>query len=84
MRLAPLALLLAAALASAAPQGFYRQPAVAGDTLVFVSQGDLWKASSRGGAAQRLTAHGGQEAWPVLLPDGKTLAFVAQIDGAGD
>lgn len=84
MRLAPLALLLATALASAAPQGFYRQPAVAGDSLVFVSQGDLWKASSSGGAAQRLSSHGGQEAWPVLLPDGKTVAFVAQIDGAGD
>lgn len=84
MRLAPLALLLAAAAATAAPQGFYRQPAVAGDTLVFVSQGDLWKAASSGGAAQRLSSHGGQEAWPVLLPDGKTVAFVAQIDGAGD
>ncbi len=82
--LAPLALLLSAALVQAAPQGFYRQPAEAGDTLVFVSQGDLWKASAQGGAAQRLTAHGGQEAWPVLLPDGKTLAFVAQIDSVGD
>lgn len=88
LRLTPLALLLAAASALAAgPQGFYRQPALAGDTLVFVSQGDLWKSAAAGGAAQRLTAHGGQEAWPVLLEDakgGKTVAFVAQIDGPGD
>jgi|GEM_PF-3251891 len=84
MRLHPLALLLSAALAHAAPQGFYRQPAVAGDRIVFVSQGDLWSVGAQGGAAQRLTSHGGQEAWPVLLADGKTLAFVAQIDGAGD
>jgi tricorn protease len=81
---APLALLFSAVLAQAAPQGFYRQPAIAGEQLVFVSQGDLWKVGAQGGAAQRLTSHGGQEAWPVLLPDGKTLAFVAQIDGAGD
>ncbi len=83
-RLTLLAALFAATLAHANPQGFYRQPAVHGDTLVFVSQGDLWRVGSQGGAAQRLTAHAGQEAWPVLLADGQTLAFVAQIDGAGD
>jgi len=79
-----LATSFAASLVQAAPQGFYRQPTQQGDALVFVSQGDLWRSSSQGGAAQRLTAHAGQEAWPVLLPDGQTLAFVAQIDGAGD
>lgn len=83
----PLALVLAltlAGLAQANPQGFYRQPAAQGETVVFVSQGDLWRVGAQGGAAQRLTSHAGQESWPVLLPDGRTLAFVAQFDGPGD
>lgn len=84
-RLLPLlAALCAAGLAQANPQGFYRQPAVQGETLVFVSQGDLWRSSLAGGAAQRISSHAGQEISPVLLPDGKTLAFVAQYESAGD
>ena len=84
-RLLPLlAALGAAGLAQANPQGFYRQPAVQGDTVVFVSQGDLWRSSLAGGAAQRISSHAGQEISPVLLPDGKTVAFVAQYESAGD
>ena len=79
-----LATVFAATVTHAAPQGFYRQPAIQGETMVFVSQGDIWRSSVLGGLAQRLTAHAGQEAWPVLLTDGQTMAFVAQIDGAGD
>lgn len=70
--------------AQAAPQGFYRQPALQGDTLVFLSQGDLWRVPASGGPALRLTSHAGQETSPVLLADGKTLAYVGQRDGAGD
>jgi len=84
-RLLPLlAALCAAGLAQANPQGFYRQPAVQGDTVVFVSQGDLWRSSLAGGAAQRISSHAGQEISPVLLPDGRTVAFVAQYESAGD
>ena len=78
------ALLLGGVAASAAPQGFYRQPAIQSDTLVFLSQGDLWRAPAQGGMALRLTSHAGQESHPVLLPDGRTLAYVGQRDGAGD
>ena len=78
------ALLLSALSAAAAPQGFYRQPTMQGDTMVFLSQGDLWRASAQGGTAMRLTSHAGQESNPVLLPDGRTLAYVGQRDGAGD
>ncbi len=77
-------LFLCAVSATAAPQGFYRQPAIHGDTLVFLSQGDLWRAPVQGGSAMRLTSHAGQESNPVLLPDGRTLAYVGQRDGAGD
>ncbi len=77
-------LVLCAVSALAAPQGFYRQPAMHGDTVVFLSQGDLWRAPAQGGTAVRLTSHAGQESNPVLLPDGRTLAYVGQRDGVGD
>ncbi|MBB5205641.1 tricorn protease [Inhella inkyongensis] len=79
-----IALLGLSAPAQANPQGFYRQPTVQGETVVFLSQGDLWRSGLGGGAAQRLTSHAGLEQSPALLPDGKTVAFVAQYEGAGD
>ena len=75
---------LASAGIQAATQGFYREPAALGDLTVFRSQGDLWRVSGGGSVAVRLTSHAGQEISPVLLPDGQTLAFVGQMDGAGD
>src|SRR5262249_51918809 len=75
------ALLLAPAL-SAGTVGYYRQPALHGDTLVFVSEGDLWKVHVKGGVATRLTSHPGEEGRPAISPDGMTLAFTAQYEGA--
>ncbi len=36
--------------------GFYRDPAVHGDTVVFTAEGDLWSVSLSGGAAHRITS----------------------------
>ncbi len=36
---------------------YFRMPAIAGDTIVFVSEGDIWRVSQGGGAAQRITTH---------------------------
>lgn len=87
-RFTAIALAAVAALASTAPQaatpGFYRQPAAQGDLIVFLSQGDLWRINGAGGTAVRLTSHAGAEISPVLLPDGETLAFVGQLESAGD
>lgn len=94
-RIVPLAAGLACALctfanasasaASTEPHaGFYRQPALRGDQLVFVAEGDLWRAASSGGTAQRLTTHAGSETWPAVSPDGQWIAFVGQYDGSGD
>lgn len=74
---------LPANLAAAAPgpQGYYRMPALRGDTVVFVSEGDLWKVPLAGGAARRLTSHSGDESSPAISPDGGTVAFTAQYEG---
>ncbi|MFO0839088.1 MAG: S41 family peptidase [Phycisphaerae bacterium] len=63
------------------PVGYYREPALHGDTLVFVAEGDLWRVGVNGGAATRLTSHPGDEANPAFSPDGKTLAFAAEYEG---
>ena len=70
--------------ASAQVTGYYRQPDIVGDHLVFNAEGDLWRVSSQGGAAQRLTSHPGQEAWPTISPDGEWIAFSASYEGAAD
>jgi tricorn protease len=61
--------------------GYYREPALAGDVLVFVAEGDLWRVPVTGGAARRLTTHAGAELGPAVSPDGRTVAFTARYDG---
>ncbi|MBC8105500.1 MAG: PD40 domain-containing protein [Anaerolineae bacterium] len=70
--------------AHAAVQGYYRFPTVSGDQIVFMCEGDLWKVSTAGGAAMRLTSHPGTESLPRLSPDGKMIAFSADYQGNGD
>lgn len=72
--------LLAAGGASAS-DGYYRFPALAGDSVVFTAEGDLWSASAGGGRATRLTTHAGQETNATASPDGKWLAFAGTYDG---
>ncbi len=81
--LAALAASVLASVAIAGP-GYYRDPAIHGDTVVFTSEGDLWSVSSNGGLARRLTTHPASESQAAISPDGRTLAFVASYDGAPD
>jgi tricorn protease len=84
MRLLPLALAALAAapaLAQTDGKGFYRHPAIHGDTIVFSAEGDLWTVPAEGGTAQRLTTHPGIENHPVISPDGRTVAFTARYEG---
>lgn len=64
--------------------GFFRQPTLQGENLVFVAEGDLWRVNAQGGRAERLSTHVGQEGSPVLSRDGRWLAYTAQYDGPGD
>ncbi|MEM6673828.1 MAG: S41 family peptidase [Planctomycetota bacterium] len=91
MRLDPLSaatLLAFATPLSAAPQdadaavrGYYREPALHGDTIVFCAEGDLWTVDATGGLARRLTSHAGTEQAPAISPDGTEVAFSATYDG---
>jgi len=64
--------------------GYYRFPTVHKETVVFVSEDDLWSIPLRGGVARRLTSSLSEATRPVLSPDGKWLAFVGREDGQSD
>lgn len=59
------------------PPAYLRQPTLQGDTVVFVSDDDLWRVGVDGGPAWRLTAGLGEPASPCLSPDGEQLAFIS-------
>lgn len=84
MRLALLPILLVSipilALSENLP-GYYRFPAIHGDTVVFTSEGDLWEVPAEGGTARRLTSHLGVESHAAISPDGSTIAYSAQYEG---
>ena len=61
-----------------------RQPDIQGNRIVFVYAGDLWTVARAGGVAERITSSDGQEVWPKLSPDGKTIAFTGEYDGNFD
>jgi tricorn protease len=61
--------------------GYYRFPAISGNTIVFTAEGDLWRVPIGGGIAQRLTTAQGEESHAAISPDGKTIAFSASYEG---
>ncbi len=63
-------------------QGYYRYPTVFNDTIIFVSEGDLWLTPlDTSVPARRLTYNKGTIKTPVFSPDGKTLAFSSSNEG---
>ena len=65
-------------------QGYYRQPSVYKDQVVFVSEDDLWKVSLSGGKAERLTSNLNIISYPYFSPDGSWIAFLGNEDGNED
>jgi tricorn protease len=61
--------------------GYFRYPTLHGETVVFVSEDDLWTVPASGGVARRLTANLGTITSPFLSPDGKTIAFTGREEG---
>jgi tricorn protease len=66
---------------AATERGYFRDPAIYGETVVFLAEGDLWSVAVGGGTARRLTTHPGVESSPAISPDGKWLAYSATYEG---
>ena len=64
--------------------GYYRFPTIQQDTVVFVSEDDLWSVPVSGGIARRLTSNLGEVTYPMLSPNGEWLAFVGREEGAAE
>ena len=61
--------------------GYFRQPAIWNETLVFTAEGDLWRVPLAGGVPERLTSHPGQETNAVISADGSTVVFSGTYEG---
>ncbi|MFN2459420.1 MAG: S41 family peptidase [Candidatus Velthaea sp.] len=61
--------------------GYYRTPHICGDTIVFITEDDVWTTTADGGIARRLTTSAGECSLPRLSPDGGTIAFVGRDEG---
>ena len=65
-------------------EGYYRYPAVHGNTVYFSAEGDIWRVNIDGGLAQRLTTHPGMETHPAVSPDGSMIAFTGTYEGPSE
>jgi len=74
--------LLPATPTSAAEVRLLRYPTIHGEFVVFVYAGDLWRVSSSGGLAWRLTSHDGVELTPKISPDGQWVAYSGEYSGS--
>lgn len=74
---------LSTSAALAAP-GYYREPSLSSERVVFTAEGDLWSVPRSGGQATRLTTHPAEELHAALSPDGQQVAFTASYLGTAE
>jgi tricorn protease len=76
--------LAALALPSTSDTRMLTEPALSARHLAFIYAGDVWLANVDGSAPRRLTSDPGEKSNPVFSPDGKLIAYSAQVDGNVD
>ena len=69
---------------STCAQGYFRQPDVQGELVVFQSEDDLWEVPLAGGTARRLTNSRSEVRSPRISPDGGWIALCAMEEGDHD
>ncbi len=65
-------------------KGYFRNPTVFQDQVVFVCEDDLWQVPLSGGRALRLTSSRGRIFSPSFSPDGRWLACCGRDEGQND
>lgn len=65
-------------------QGYYRNPTVSKNQIVFVCEDDLWAVSSEGGRAYQVTNLRGEISDPLFSPDGQWIACCGREEGNAD
>jgi tricorn protease len=55
--------------------GYFRSPSIAGDSITFLCEDDVWSVQATGGIARRLTSNLGPVGRTIVSPDGELLAF---------
>ncbi|MGL4648960.1 MAG: S41 family peptidase, partial [Caldilineaceae bacterium] len=61
---------------------YYRYPTIHQESILFVTEDDLWSVARTGGVAHRLTSTAGALLSPALSPDGSLVAFVGNDEGS--
>lgn len=70
--------------AHATLRALIRFPTIHGHTIVFEAAGNLWRTTTNGGVAERLTADTGYDSHPLFSPNGRWIAFSGWYEGNTD
>ncbi len=62
-------------------QGYYREPHVSKNIVVFVSEDDIWRIPLRGGVARRMTTNQSTVFHPMISPNGRFIAYTTMEEG---
>ncbi len=67
-----------------AMEGYYRSPALHGETVAFTAEGDIWIHDLSDGNTERLTTHPSLEIQASISPDGTQIAYRADYEGVNE